>query len=423
MNSEGGVNEANSVVHLPRSAFPIGSNPKLLNLSLSLPNETYEMCISKRDWAWGAEFGTNEFGLSIALGKNESSSFGQEIPLLNGTEILRIGLERSKSAESAVLWISRLIEESFSQTNQYPVPKLSFLIIDRKDAFLLESFGPHWATKKIEESLTISHEYTIEDDFDFASITVKEIQAKTPSFSFRNHFNSVSKKWSKKTSYVNPFKTEITSILKSGQGFSLEQTISLLQLHGEKDHDFEPRSTKKRYICTHASGFLQSQQTNASFIVEWDTSTLQLDPLRIFYTGTASPCLSVFKPFFLGTQGLRDMRLLQSEKKYSESLWWMLEGIKRTHLLDYQMLRALVLPKSKGLQTSILKKTKENMDLKKKEILQWTSIKDHVNLLKGFQEEIHSLAKYSKRWNHPLYSMFWKRKNREVQLKPDPYLP
>jgi hypothetical protein len=109
--------------------------------------DTKAVLLSRPVWMWGAEIGVNEAGVAIG---NEAvftkGPYGK--PALTGMDLLRLALERSESAESAVNTIIELLETygqggncGFDHTFYYDN---SFLVIDRDHLFVLETCAKSW---------------------------------------------------------------------------------------------------------------------------------------------------------------------------------------------------------------------------------------------------------------------------------------
>ncbi|XP_023330377.1 secernin-3 isoform X2 [Eurytemora carolleeae] len=119
---------------------------------------TYAVFLSKPEWMWGAEMGANEFGVVIgneAVWNRLSESSHDLVPRLLGMDLLRLGLERSKTAREGLEVITGLLEKygqggqcsniihDFSYHN-------SFLIADFQEAWILETADKLWAAEHVE---------------------------------------------------------------------------------------------------------------------------------------------------------------------------------------------------------------------------------------------------------------------------------
>ena len=91
---------------------------------------------------------------------------------LIGMDLLRLGLERARSAQEAVQVITQLLEQhgqggncGFQHALYY---HNSFLMADPNDAWVLETVGEHWAAKQVKGVYSISNCLTIGKDYDLA---------------------------------------------------------------------------------------------------------------------------------------------------------------------------------------------------------------------------------------------------------------
>mmetsp|Transcript_50023 Transcript_50023/g.121200 ORF Transcript_50023/g.121200 Transcript_50023/m.121200 type:complete len:794 (-) Transcript_50023:97-2478(-) len=131
---------------------------------------------------WGAEHGTNEHGVVIGNEAVWTKADDEDLATkrLLGMDLLRLGLERGRTALEALTVITTLLEEhgqggpcaqndlSFTYHN-------SFLIADPSEAWILETAGRQWVAKKYTDGhRNISNTLTIRDDYDTCSTGLYE---------------------------------------------------------------------------------------------------------------------------------------------------------------------------------------------------------------------------------------------------------
>ena len=107
-------------------------------------SETHAVLLSRPVWMWGAEIGVNEFGLCIG---NEAvftkGAYGKRG--LTGMDMVRLALERCRTAKDALALLISLLETygqggncGFDHDFYYDN---AFLILDRETLYVLETAG------------------------------------------------------------------------------------------------------------------------------------------------------------------------------------------------------------------------------------------------------------------------------------------
>ncbi|GMG86849.1 C69 family dipeptidase [Biformimicrobium ophioploci] len=249
----------------------------------------YGCVISRPAWIWGAEMGVNECGVAIANEAIFSRSVLQNGAGLLGMDLVRLGLERGDSAESALSVICELLEE-FGQggpagyENRNFRYDSSFLIADRDHIWKLETAGREWVAKRISAADSISNGLTIEEDYDRACPVTS---GRPVNFASRND------------SRLMPFFGKVAR----RRAQSLERAWGLAQAETPGFADFAAvlRSHAgtgpggNADLCMHAGTGLgrvwRPSETTCAMIVRLDAK----GP-RMAFTGTAQTCNSLFRP-------------------------------------------------------------------------------------------------------------------------------
>ena len=110
--------------------------------------------LSSPDWLWGAEHGINEHGVAVGNEKVDTVSGVARAPAaLIGMDLVRLGLERGRSADAAVEVMTSLLERHgqggvgdrvFDQAYDS-----SFIVADASSAWVLETAGRTWAAEPV----------------------------------------------------------------------------------------------------------------------------------------------------------------------------------------------------------------------------------------------------------------------------------
>ena len=116
--------------------------------------------------------GTNEFGVSIGNEAVFTRAKHRREGLL-GMDLVRLALERSRTAKGALDTITKLLDtycqggtNSFFRDYFYDN---SFIISDRESAWLLETAGEFWVAAEVRDHYSISNILTIHSDYGICS--------------------------------------------------------------------------------------------------------------------------------------------------------------------------------------------------------------------------------------------------------------
>ncbi len=132
---------------------------------------------SRPTWLWGVEHGLNEHGVAIGNEKVWTTGRPQDRPAaLLGMDLVRLGLERSQSADEALEAMTSLIEEhgqggSGEKDAEVPYDS-SFLIADATGAWVLETCDRTWAAKRVPLGASMSNRISLEHDWTASSADV-----------------------------------------------------------------------------------------------------------------------------------------------------------------------------------------------------------------------------------------------------------
>ncbi|XP_056244456.1 secernin-3 [Seriola aureovittata] len=171
-NSDRPCDEVQEVVYFPAENYGAEEKVECTYIEIEQVAHTYAVVLSRPAWLWGAEMGANEHQVCIgneAVWGRESAD-GDEALL--GMDLVRLGLERADTAENAVNVITELLEK-YGQGGSCMEDECgftyhnSFLISDRKEAWLLETSGKYWAAERVEAGYrNISNQYGIKTKID-----------------------------------------------------------------------------------------------------------------------------------------------------------------------------------------------------------------------------------------------------------------
>lgn len=186
-NSDRTVFDCQPLLFNPRTAWPNDATIDIGRATIPQVGETYATLGSSPYWCWGYEEGINEYGVAIGnegiatrvlmldLAANASGSGPTPGP--TGMDLLRLGLERGRTAREALDVITSLLETHGQFGSGLPTMDASvgayhnsYIIADPHEAWVLETAGRRWVAKRLQSgSTSISNTPSIGAQWDLAS--------------------------------------------------------------------------------------------------------------------------------------------------------------------------------------------------------------------------------------------------------------
>ncbi|MCP5494383.1 MAG: C69 family dipeptidase [Leptospiraceae bacterium] len=419
-NSDREPNEAQAIVRIPRTLW---DEKHLQTTFITIPQvkETNEVILSKPFFMWGAEMGANEYGVTIG---NEAVftkvKLAKKNDGLTGMDMLRLALERANTAKRAFEIITELLEEygqdacgGYKDRNFFY--HNSFLIADPNEAYLLETVGKQWAGLKVKGFRSISNGLTIESEYEYSSKDLVD-------FAHKQGFLSKGEDFNFRKAYSDSFftffsKCKMRRSLSSQKGeeakpkMDAKAAFGILRTHNTDNLDFKPSQSDMSSLCLHATGITTPSQTTGSMVAELRKNK----PSTFWFTGTAAPCLSLFKPFFIPGNNIKQGEFLTPGEKPDDSLWWKHERLHRHALNNYAEISKVFLSQRNELEEEFLQeeqKLLEKPDINKLNEFSELSLQKSVSILEKWLQEAES--KPIKRTFAPLYNLYWKLQNKQV---------
>jgi len=254
-------------------------------------------------WLWGAEHGVNEHG--VAIGNERVSTAhdaGGAKPALIGMDLVRLGLERARSAAEAVDVMTGLLEEcgqgGIADAAHREAYDSSFLVADPTHAFILDTAGSDYAVAPFPAGTAISNRISLGTDWTSASAAL------APGEDFGRFRDA-----RENTAYADVRLAASRRFLESASpgGLTPAATAAHLRDHGTGPwgapggdgpvhpppegigEDFSGVS-----VCMHVRGL---SVTAASMIAELPLGIEDGAPLRT-HVAPGSPCASIYVPAF-----------------------------------------------------------------------------------------------------------------------------
>ena len=339
-NSDRDPREAHEIVRFPAARHSPGDVVRCTYVEVPQVNHTFEVLLSKPFWIWGAEMGANEHGVAIGNEAVFTKVPYEKKPGLIGMDFLRLALERSRTAAEARDAITGLLETHGQGGNCGYPGKLfyhnSFLIADPREAWVLETAGPHWAAEQVRDVRTISNRITIGGRWDLASADLVSHAVARRWCRNRDDFDfgrCYSDFLFTRFSDARRRQCRTGEFLEARKGrLMVADLMTALRDHGPAaGPDWTPaRGFTGADVCDHAGfGPIRRSQSTGSMV-----SHLAPGLQTHFLTGTSAPCTSIFKPVWLGGE-LPNTGPAPTGTYDEASLFWRHEALHRATLRNY----------------------------------------------------------------------------------------
>lgn len=347
-----------------------GTKLNLAYITIDQAEERYATMGSSPYWCWGYEEGINEFGVAIGneaiytkdLTENtELEKAGAPVKKgILGMEIIRLGLERGKTAREALDVMASLVETYGQWGSGVPMANTidgsynnSYIIADCREAYIFETAGTKWAAKRVDKGFAgISNEVSIRTDMtegcaDLIDYAIEKgwwPEKKRDCFDFGAAY--INRNNARQVSHIRV--QRVRQLLKqavSEQGIiSLEWMKRILRDHYEdtflEGPYFNASEPDFLTICMHDSipGFTWGNTASSSLMILPQSE----DKLNVMWWAPAVPCCSIYIPTFMesgklpevltkaGTFGKKMTAPSDVDKKdtYKEgSFWWAIRSL------------------------------------------------------------------------------------------------
>jgi len=415
-NSDREANEAQSLEYHTQQTYPKNSKVKCTYIEIPQVEKTYGVLLSRPFWMWGAEMGVNEQGVVIGNEAVFTKLKVTKSSVLTGMDLLRLALERSDSAAKAKKIIINLLG-MYGQggicgyQDKGMFYHNSFIIADKNEAWVLETAGEFWVTKKVKNYYAISNGLTIGENFDDIHSGAEIFARKKGWVKGKFHFaNAFSDFLFTTFSACKTRKGRADELLKnSNKRIDITSAIAHLRDHNS-NYFISSKPLLGNTICAHAGNSItrNASQTTGSMIIHLRAGE---DPV-IWVTATSAPCISMFKPVWFDKKVIPDLGKELKGVYNKNNFWWKHEQLHRLILKDYpQRIRLIETERNKienNLMNQVYFKKEKGFDISKK------AFKDHQQMIEKWITEVKEV-KVKSNYNF-IYQNYWKKLNKKVEL-------
>lgn len=362
-NSDRPLAEAQPLVTVAAKDHEPGEMVACTYIEIPQVSHTYRVLGSKPFWIWGFEHGMNEHGVVIGNEAVWAKEPEEREDGLLGMDLLRLGLERGKTAYEALHVITRLLEihgqggnAALGMEHRY---NNAFLIADEREAWILETCCRRWVARRVFDVAGISNCYSTEEQWDEDSGDVKEyayekgwISREAP-FHFAKAYGAMNLKH--RMAY--PRYVRLNKLLNQHKGsidFDVIRAIQRDHFEGELIQPrWSPADGLQVSICMHSMDEKSSITAAASHI------ELTKGETPVWWSCFCVPCMSIFAPYTVNAQ-LPEIIFTAGEEYSEDSAWWRFERMQHAIEQDYPKYIGRWRSIQKGMEAKFLEAVKIN---------------------------------------------------------------
>ncbi len=300
--------------------------------------ETYRVMGHSPWWVWGFEHGVNEHGVAIGNQAIFSKEPIERVPGLIGMDLVRLGLERGRSAREGLEVIATLLE-AHGQGGAALAPEAggyhnSFVLADSREAWHLETSNRRWCARRVTRAAVTNH-MAIGSDWEIASRDLERFAREKGWWDGPGRFDVAA---AYRHPHVPPHVSEYRQgcaarMLKQGSGrHDVTGLARILRDHGIGGSVWRaggatPDSERFFTLCAHSEPV---HATTASMLVELPADRQEPWPVWI---GFGTPCTGILLPVYL--HGVIPSPLARGDsERDSESAWWSFRRLQDAVLSD-----------------------------------------------------------------------------------------
>ena len=277
-NSDRDIKEVQLITYSPRKKYSSGELLRCTHIEIPQVTETAAVILSQPYWIWGAEMGANEYSVVVGNEAIATKEPSKDSGLI-GMDLIRLGLERGKTAKDTLDTMTGLLEK-YGQGGKHKlgggIYHNSFIIADPNEAYVLETAGDWWIVEKIKDFRSISNDISIRGKGDLRREGIIDYAVNKGYCKDDNDFD-FAMTFSSPDHYPSYIECSMHQ-LRTNKG----AITPALMMNFLREHDGN--------ICRHkrqdftASSQVSLLKKNKERSVHW-------------FTGSSITCLSIFKPY------------------------------------------------------------------------------------------------------------------------------
>jgi len=331
-NSDRKPGECQPFVQHPEAHHPAGSIVSCTHIEIPQVAETYRVMGHSPWWVWGFEHGVNEHGVAVGNHTVFSKEPLDEASGLIGMDLVRLALERGRTARESLEVVATLIEHH-GQGGAALAPEAtgyhnSFVLADPLEAWQLETSNRHWVARRAPLH-AVSNHFSIHADWDIASRDFDAFAREEGWWEGPGRVDAAA-------AYRNPHVPPHISAGRQGRAQALLSAArgrhdpasftDILRDHAEggacwTGSDATPEEERFFTLCAHSAPV---HTTTASLVAPLPADRRPPWPVWVSF---GTPCTGFFLPVYL--QGALPAELARGGPEPDpDSAWWAFEALR-----------------------------------------------------------------------------------------------
>jgi dipeptidase len=341
-----------------RAEYPFGVKAQPRYIEVLQPPVTYRHVGSRPEWCWGYEHGFNEHQVVIGNEGLPSRLPEAKERRFFGMELVRLALERSRTAAEAVEWITALVERhgqgKFENDIGARTYDNGYLIADPREAYHLETAGRDWALRRITGFGSIGNVIMLGDQAEMVSsgagaLTQRAaLQASEP-FSFAGTYADLA---SSAGGIARQRRTEAMLRRRAGR-ITARTLMEICRDHSggaDPDEPWVEDVAGPVSVCMHVNEGDRHLSTAASLVAELCADGSRLP---VYWCCLYSPCMGVYFPVFAEAD-LPPSLGMAGKAPSPDSPWWLFQRLTADGLQRGSERRAVIRAAWRPLQEEFL---------------------------------------------------------------------
>jgi len=357
-NSDRPPMEAQPLVQFPRMDHGQKDTVKCTYLEIPQAPVTYAHIGSRIWWTFGYEHGMNEHGVAIGNEAVWSREPAEPKPGLLGMDLIRLGLERGRSAYEAMHVMIDLLQRH-GQGGEAEMAgewgdarnENSFIIADTTEAWVLETAGRYWVAKRLTSGVySISNVYSIENEWDEAhpDLVQHAIDAgwtrTRAGFNFARDYGDYWRSGSNDPGLMQVRRNATLRCLQVDRGSVTPSSMMRICRHHHEGTMLDPHWGAADSFwpmpCMHDS--TRAPFHTAASMVAHLRGSFPAQLRQVYFASFSNPCVNVFQPFYLHGATVPTSYGVGTSKYSADSPWWAANRVKLMCHLNFLALQPRV---------------------------------------------------------------------------------